>query len=169
MLSRLLLALSLAAAACSGPPTDASEPQLGDETTTTIRIAPDDTDVPEPLPVNQGERDFFQLAQATHTCAEFEANLPASVDDSGLVLEQGLLTLRWGDGESASLQVLDDKTCTADTQAWKLLIRPNLDADTLHRAGVLCRFNDALLQDASTLANAVTVMEELSTAEELCS
>lgn len=165
----LLATLLISGCSANGLDPAAVDPPAAPATTVVAEPGPQRAPAPrnDPQPAAPGR--FFELAPATHTCAELETNLPPTVDDSGLVLEEGLLTLRWGDGMSASLQVLDDKTCTPDTQTWKLLVRPNLDVDQLYRAGVLCDFHAALTLDAGQLANAATALDELEGADELCS
>jgi len=110
----------------------------------------------------------FAWPEGTATCQELEGNVPDGVDDFNLSLEDGLLVFRWGDGRAAILQVLNDSSCTADSEAWVFLIAPNLDPALLYRNGHLCDFYRDLQTMSPTPANLETVLEALAAAEDLC-
>lgn len=91
------------------------------------------------------------------------------VDDHGMALEEGLVTY-WQQpgGEEELVQFMDDPTCTADSEAWMLMIRHILDPQGLYRAGLLCDFYLKLPRYDPPPANLDTVVTQLAVAEQLC-
>lgn len=102
------------------------------------------------------------------TCAELEGNVPVGIDDSDANLDTGLLTFHWGAAESATVQFLDDPTCTRDSDAWRFVIGHNLEPELLHRLGRLCDFYAALTGASLEGANVAALVEYLAAAQELC-
>lgn len=104
----------------------------------------------------------------TITCAELEGTVPVGIDDSDANLDTGLLTFHWGAAQSATVQFLDDPTCTRDSDAWRFVIGHNLEPELLHRLGRLCDFYAALTGTSLEGANVAALVEYLAAAQELC-
>ncbi len=100
----------------------------------------------------------------TVTCADLEGNVPVGVDDTGNPLP-GLLEFRWGDGLAESVQFADDATCTEESDAWRFLIRPNLDVLFSGSDPTNCELFQALRSADEPPANLDTV---LAVADDLC-
>lgn len=99
----------------------------------------------------------------TTTCAALEGRVPVGIDDVSFD-PIGLLTYRVGvDGVDVEerLQVFDDGTCTADSEAWRFIVRPVLDPDRLRREGILCDIYTSLVVADAEPANTSTVLDAL--------
>lgn len=175
------MAITVIAAACSGdvatPPAPTTAPVAA---TATDGGRPATSLVPVPptvsatvAPLTTPASDDVPTAAATWpagsvTCGELEGEVPVGVDDSGADLMTGLVRFSWGDGESGTIQFLDDPTCTMESDAWRFLLRQNLDADLLYRTGVLCDAVAALESASPAPANLATMLAVFDRAEHLC-
>ena len=94
----------------------------------------------------------------TVTCAEVEGNIPYGVDDFSDGGTTGLITARWGDNQSLTLQYLNDPTCTVDSNAWRFLIKIVLNASLWGNNTDVCTFYKGLADSESPPRNLGSVM-----------
>lgn len=166
-------AIAFSAAACSGGPSPTQAPGTAPATTvvsrpTTSGVSTTST-APLTMPPDSVSPPPSSWLAGSVTCAELEGAVPIGVDDSSADLATGIVWFSWGDGESATIQVLDDPTCKVESDAWRFLLRQNIDADLLYRTGVLCDAVEALESASPPPANLETVLTALDRSRELCS
>ncbi|VAW09508.1 hypothetical protein MNBD_ACTINO02-2097 [hydrothermal vent metagenome] len=94
----------------------------------------------------------------TVTCAEVEGHIPYGVDDFSDGGTTGLITVRWGDNQSLTLQYLDDPTCTVDSNAWRFLIKHVLTGALQYFSNERCSFYKGLADSENPPRNLGSVM-----------
>lgn len=95
--------------------------------------------------------------------------MPIGVDDVFIDLDNGLLHYADEEGQTTTLQFVDDATCHGDSDAWRFLVLPALDSERLFREGTLCDFRSSVAVATPSAANQETVLATLDQASQLCS